>query len=117
MTVDLYPDVSTTTLARSAGEKEIDRSPVDGAHRPTVPKQPEPVVEIGQLPAVINSRQSTSSVTCRLPFKHSTALTPSQRLRPCQQLPRSQLLTPITARSATARGCPDVCIMGGFPTR
>jgi hypothetical protein len=72
---------STTTSRRSASEKETDRSPIDGAHRPIVPEQPEPLVEIGQLHAVIDSRQSNSPVACRLPLKQSTALTLGQRLR------------------------------------
>jgi hypothetical protein len=81
MTLHLYPDVSTPTRRRSASEKETDRSRIDGAHRPNVPKQPVPVVEIGQLRAVIDSRQSKSSVACRLPFKQSTTLALGQRLR------------------------------------
>jgi hypothetical protein len=72
---------STTTSRQSASEKEIDRSPIDGAHRPNVPEQPEPVVEIGQLRAVIDSRQSNSSVARGLPLKQSTAPALGQRLR------------------------------------
>ena len=40
-----------------------------------------PVDEIGQLRALIHSRQSNSSVACRLPFKQSTTLALGQRPR------------------------------------